>query len=249
MEETLLTSARTALGATERVEAAAVALRRAAGKLRTERPGEAPLGASPLPLLGGVGCLLVQRRGDGCRATALGQAGDDDRPALVAQGDVEPVTDDDVARRLHDRAVHPNMTCRDGLGGVAPRLAEARRPDPLVDPHGFHRPSLAVPGRARAASPQPGGATRSTVSATRRARVSGRFASSIHSTYSRWWVNDSRANDVSAPAAASASARSTGTSIVRGSVSSSMATSTRSGASTPVAAFTERLTATWPTPL
>ena len=80
----------------------------------------------------------------------------------------------------------------------------------------------------------------STVPASRRARVSGRFASSTHSTYSRRCVYDMPANvSFTAGSAARAARRSAGTRTVRGLVSNSISTCTRSPASTPVAAFTD----------
>ena len=78
--------------------------------------------------------------------------------------------------------------------------------------------------------------SRSTVPAMRRARVSARFASSIHSTYSRWCEYDRSSNAAAAPpSAASAAARSSGIATTRGSSSSSIVTSTTSPAATPAA--------------
>ena len=138
---------------------------------------------------------------------------------------VEPRVDEEVDERLERVRVE-----------LVPGIAQRR--DRRRERATQRRHFLGLPAR-----------TSSTVEVTRRARVSGRFASSIHSTYSRRCVNDIFAKAAFASGSpASAFRRSVGTRTVRGAVSSAISTRTRSPASTPVAALTLRLTTTWPTP-
>ena len=84
--------------------------------------------------------------------------------------------------------------------------------------------------------------TAATAAATRRARVSGFFASDTLRTHSFRCEYASSAHADEAPAAASADARSDGTSTVRGAVSGAISTSSTSPADTPAADRTAALT-------
>jgi hypothetical protein len=72
----------------------------------------------------------------------LGQRRHDHRQALLGAGDLEPVADGDLPRRLDAGAAHLHVAAEDGLGRRASRLEEARRPEPLVDAYAFHALSL-----------------------------------------------------------------------------------------------------------
>ena len=86
----------------------------------------------------GLGCLLVERRCDGRRPALLRQPEDDDDPPGVADRQLQAVVDMDVLRGLDALAVDVHAASEDGLGRRAPGLVEARRPQPLVDPHRVH---------------------------------------------------------------------------------------------------------------
>src|SRR6187549_1865954 len=77
--------------APERVQAAPILLRRSRPRLRAERLCELPLGCRLRAARDRVGGLLVERLRDRGRAAPLGDALDDDRPAELADRDLEHV--------------------------------------------------------------------------------------------------------------------------------------------------------------
>src|SRR4051812_12214685 len=86
--------------------------------------------------------LLVERRGHARGPPPVGDAAHDDRPPEVADRDLDRVLRPDLLRRLHSHAVHVHAPAGDRLGREPARLEEPRGPEPLVDPHGLHRPRL-----------------------------------------------------------------------------------------------------------
>jgi len=120
--------------AAERVEAAT----RLLGRPGAERLHEAALEPPALTCLDRLGRFRVQRRCDARRAAPVGEARDDDRPAELLAPDLERVADAHLLRRLYALPVDVDMPAGDGVACRASGLEEARRPEPLVDPHLFH---------------------------------------------------------------------------------------------------------------
>jgi hypothetical protein len=81
--------------------------------------------------------LLVEGRGDPSRAPLLGDSSDDDRPAHLAEPDLDDVAWTDLLRWFRALAVQVHPAADDGLGRRGTRLEEARRPDPLVNADAF----------------------------------------------------------------------------------------------------------------
>ncbi len=123
----------------ERVEPAAVALRRPRAEVRAERAGEASRGGVLLASSERVWRLLVEPDGHGRRAPLVGHRADDELAANVADRHLETVARPDLLRRLDADAVDVRLASVHRVGGSAPCLEETGCPEPPVDPHAVHR--------------------------------------------------------------------------------------------------------------
>src|SRR5215211_393564 len=136
-------SARSSLPAAERVEPAALQLRRAGAEVERRLAREPSLECLLLAPRLRLGRLLVQAGSHAGGAAALGDARNDDGAANGADRDLEPVPDADGSGRLHALAVDVYVPAGDSVARRASRLEEARGPQPLVDPRAFSHSSPA----------------------------------------------------------------------------------------------------------
>jgi len=119
----------------EGIETATVLLRRPLAEIGTEWTREAALELDPLPLLERLRRLGVERRGDGCGAAPIGDAGHDDGARNVTDADLHRLTGRDLTRGLDALAADLDVAGEDEIRRGTPRLREPRGPQPFVDPH------------------------------------------------------------------------------------------------------------------
>src|SRR5262249_23675282 len=122
----------------ELLDAAAGLLGRPGAEIGAERARDAALESVLLARGDRLRSLLVERRRDACRATPVGEARDDERPALLGARDLDRLADPHVPRRLDPFAADVDVAAEHGLRRGAAGLEEPRGPEPLVDPHLFH---------------------------------------------------------------------------------------------------------------
>ena len=127
----------------EGVEAATVLFRRPPDEVGSERTREAAFELDPLPLLERLRRLLVERRGDRCRAAAVGDAGHDDGAGNLPDANLDCLAAGDLPSGLDARAADLDVAGEDELRRSAPRLREPRRPEPLVDAYALHEAIVA----------------------------------------------------------------------------------------------------------
>src|SRR5439155_2545613 len=127
----------------------ALLLRRTCAEIGAEGPRQPPLQRKSLALLARLRRLLVQRRRYLRRPASVGEPGDHDDAAHCPEPDLDRVAGRDLPRRLDPFAAHFDVTREDEVGRGAPRLCEARCPQPLVDAHPIHGVILPTEDPAR----------------------------------------------------------------------------------------------------
>src|SRR5262245_27354642 len=137
------------LRAAQRLESAAVLLRRPRAEVRAERARELVLARALLALGDRLWRLLVERLRDARRPALLGNAAHDHDAAHHSDRDLERVVRVHVLRRFHALAVHVHAAADHCLGRGAACLEEPRGPQPLVDAHRLHVAECSSALRAR----------------------------------------------------------------------------------------------------